>query len=192
MAGRNPQRDRQHLRVAGSIGLGIGIGMLLILCGCNGSCDSRIHVKLHDIPETKPAAQISHKMDLPVCPPGDPPGNDASRFPAGTHKVSLSWNASTSSGPGKDIRYCLYRTVGGPVQRRMGTSPASPCINCQRVTTAPVTGTTYRDTQVQNGVHYCYVAIAIDADNGKVSDFSNRADAVIPPKNEPPFPGRPV
>jgi hypothetical protein len=161
--------------------------MLLVLSGCGHGCDPRIHVELHDIPEDKSSAQTSRKIDPPACPPGDPPGNIAASSPVGGHKVTLSWNASTSIGSGKDIRYCLYRTVGGPVQRKPGIGSASPCANCQQVTSNPITGTTYHDVQVENGVHYCYAAIAIDMNSRKVSDFSNQADAVIPPRKEPPF-----
>jgi hypothetical protein len=187
MGATNLGTDGKYFRRVGSVGLSMGIGTLLILGGCSDSRDSRNHVKLHDIPETKSEARTTQKMNPPVCPPGDPPGNDASSFPAGQHKVNLSWNASASAGPGQDVRYCLYRTVGGPVQRRLGTFPTSPCINCQQVSATPVTGTSYWDTQVQNGMHYCYVAIAVDVGSGKVSDFSNQADAVIPPRKEPPF-----
>jgi hypothetical protein len=185
LGARNLGTDRKHFRVVGNVGLSMGVGMLLILGGC--SRDSRIHVKLHDIPETKSELQTARKINPPLCPPGDPPGNDASSSPAGQHKVNLSWNASPSAGPGTDIRYCLYRSVGGPVQRSLGTLPTSPCINCQLVTIIPVTGTTYQDTRMENGAHYCYVAVALDASSGKVSDFSNQVDAIIPPRREPPF-----
>jgi hypothetical protein len=169
------------------VGLWINLGMLLILGGCSRGCDSRIHVKLHDVPETNFTPQIPRNVDPPKCPPGDPMGSSASSTPAGGHKVTLSWNASTSAVAGRDIRYCLYRTVGGPVQRNTAVAAASPCVNCQQVTIDPISGTTYRDAQVANGVHYCYVAVAIDAGTGAVSNFSSQTDAVIPPRKEPPF-----
>lgn len=182
----NHCRDRRSSSVSG-IGLWISLMLLFIVCGCSRSGDSRIHVTLHDVPEDKSHSQTSHITAPTACPPGNPVGNDASSTPVGPHSVTLSWIASTSAGVGKDIRYCLYRTTGGPVQKSSGTTGTSPCLSCQLVTPTPVTNTNYQDTHVQNGVHYCYVAIAIDAGNSRSSDFSNQTDAVIPPNVEAPF-----
>lgn len=186
MGSRNLRTERQQIpRVAG---LWIAVPLLLILCGCSRSSDSRIHVTLHDIPEDKAPSQTPHlTAPSPACPPGNPLGNDASTTPVGAHTVTFTWNASTSAAAGKDIRYCLYRTTGGPVQKSSGTTGASPCVNCQLVTPQPIAVTTYKDRDVENGVHYCYVAIAIDAANNSSSDFSNQTDAVIPPNKELPF-----
>lgn len=122
----------------------------------------------------------------PTCPPGDPPDNDVSSSPVGSHRVSLTWNLSTSSDnpKGREIRYCLYRTKGGRVQRS-STRSFSPCVNCQRVTKEPVTGTTYDDTHVENDSHYCYVAISLETANSMHSDFSNETEADIPKSKEP-------
>lgn len=73
------------------------------------------------------------------------------------------------------------------MQRSSRATGTSPCVNCQRVTPEPVRGTIYKDAHVENGAHYCYVAIAIDAASNSSSDFSNQTDAVIPPKVEAPF-----
>jgi hypothetical protein len=187
MTAKNTGENRRARRPLAKVGLFASVGMLSILAGCSRACDSRIHVKLHDVPETNFTGQIPREADPPKCPPGDPLGNNASSTPAGGHKVTLSWDASTSAIAGHDIRYCVYRTAGGPVQRNTVAAAASPCVNCQQVTSDPISGTTYRDAQVANGVHYCYVAVAIDAVSGVVSNFSNQTDAVIPPRQEPPF-----
>ncbi len=186
---RDPDRDRQHIRPVVKTALWISLCAVLILNGCSRDSTSKIHVELRDSPEANRPTQAPHKLEPQLCPPGDPLGNDASSTPAGGHTVSLSWNPSTSAnGPNaKEIRYCLYRTKGAPVQKNISQKPASPCINCQRVTIAPVTGTTYKDIYVENNEHYCYVAIAIQTGTITPSDFSNQADAVIPPKQEPPF-----
>jgi len=187
MGVENRRRDRPQITGLPRIGGWISVTILLIVCGCSRSSDRRIHVTLHDISEGKSPSPTSPIIAPTACPPGNPPGNDASSTPVGPHSVTLSWNASTSAGAGKDILYCLYRTIGGPVQKSSGTTGGPPCLNCQLVTPTPVTSTTYQDTHVQNGVHYCYVAIAIDAANSKSSDFSNQTDAVIPPNVEAPF-----
>ncbi len=162
--------------------------VLLVLNGCSQNSGSRIHVELHDVPEANLPAQTVSKPEPPSCPPGDPLGNDASSTPAGGRKVMLSWNASTSANGAnaKDIFYCLYRTKGGPV-RANTAGTTSPCVNCERVTEKSIAGTQQLDIQVENGAHYCYVAIAIDRTTGKLSFFSNQADAVIPPNTERPF-----
>jgi hypothetical protein len=186
---RGPERDRQHIRAAVHfVPWGVALCVLLILGGCSRNSTSRIHVELHDTPEANPPAQVRPKLDPLLCPPGSPPDNDASSSPAGGHTVKLSWNPSTSSKGhnGKEIRYCLYRTQDGPVQEST-PGMTSPCVNCQQVTKEPVAGTSYQDTSVANGAHYCYVAIAIDNGTGKLSVFSNQTDALIPPRKASPF-----
>jgi hypothetical protein len=184
---RDPDRD-QLIRKALHRALWTVLCAVLLLDSCSRSSESRIRVELHDLPEAIPTATALRKPDPPSCPPGDPANNDALSIPAGEHKVTLSWKASTSSGSdGKDIHYCLYRTKGGRVQANAGTKTKSPCVNCQRVTLEAVTDTIYKDDHVENDSHYCYVAIAIQTGNGNPSSFSNQADAVIPPRKEAPF-----
>jgi len=182
---RDSKKGDRPIRFIINIALCSVVCVLLAFGACKRSTESRIQIELRDIPEAK--TQRTPVLD---CPPGDPFGNDASAHQGGGHTVSLSWNPSTSSNnpKGRQISYCLYRTKGGPVRPSgNGTLSASPCINCQRVTTKSLPRTDYKDTNVDNGVHYCYVAIAIEAGNVKTSSFSNQADAVIPPKNESPF-----
>ena len=193
MALRDPDRDRQHIPPAVNFALWTAFCLLLLQNGCSRN-SNKIHVELRDTPEAHRPAQTLQTIEPPSCPPGNhPPDNDVSSALAGGHTVNLSWNASTSSkGPhGKDIRYCLYRTKGGRVQAlvqtgKPGTQVKPSCKNCQRVTINPIKDTTWKDTFVENGAHYCYVAIAIDTVNGEISVFSNQTDAVIPPNKEPP------
>jgi len=162
----------------------------LVVGGCNRSGPSRTRIELRDVDSAKSRSQISQQADFPPCPPGDPVDNAASSSPAGGHVVNLSWKASSSSdGPHpKKIAYCLYRSVGHPVQPSgLRVAGKAPCVKCQRVTLLPVSRTTYRDTQVENGVHYCYVALAMESGNVVLSSFSNQADAIVPPKKEPSF-----
>ncbi|HTZ83520.1 MAG TPA: hypothetical protein VMB66_10030 [Candidatus Acidoferrales bacterium] len=42
-------------------------------------------------------------------------------------------------------------------------------------------GTIAFDNHLEIGARYCYVAVAIDISDGKLSTFSNQAAVVIPP-----------
>jgi Abnormal spindle-like microcephaly-assoc'd, ASPM-SPD-2-Hydin len=82
--------------------------------------------------------------------------------PAGQHKVSLTWNASTS----KVIGYRVYRseTSGGSYNALNGTA---------------ITGLDYSDDTVASGSTYYYVVTSVDS-SGSESVYSNQATAVIP------------
>lgn len=140
--------------------------------------------------QASPAKSNTRAVTL-ICPPGDPPDNDVSLSPVGGHTVSLTWNPSTSSNnpKGREIRYCLYRTKGGRVQRNTSGRATSPCVNCQRVTKEPVTDIAYQDTHVENDSQYCYVAISIETTKSTHSDFSNETEADIPKGKEAPLNG---
>jgi len=188
MESKDPDKARCRLRRSVRFALWSVLCVALILDACSRNSESRMHVELRDAPEANLPKQSTPDTTPTSCPPGDPHDSDESSTPPGGHTVNLSWNASTSAtGPlARDIRYCLYRTKGGRVQRN-DPGTATPCVYCQRVTKDPVAGTAFLDTQVESGVHYCYVAIAIDRGTGKLSVFSNQADAVIPPNKERPF-----
>lgn len=177
--GKGCWRPRSAVRIA----LIVALPILVVLTGCTHDSGSRIHVELRDTPQSKPAAQTAAPKDYP-CPEtnlGDTNGHLVS--PEG-HNVKLSWNPSTSStGPNDvNILYCLYRTKGGAVQK----DTTSPCSDCQRVTKFAVQGTTTDpDGDVEIGSRYCYVAVAVDVRNKKVSGFSNPAPALIPPASGP-------
>lgn len=78
------------------------------------------------------------------------------------HSVSLTWIASTSTGV---TGYNLYRgtTAGGPYTK---------------ITSSPVSTTSYTDSNVQAGTTYYYVATAIAS--GTESAYSNQAPVVVP------------
>jgi fibronectin type 3 domain-containing protein len=79
------------------------------------------------------------------------------------HTVSLSWKASTSSG----IRgYNVYRAdVAGGTYAKLSSSPLS--------------ATTYVDSTVDSGRVYYYVTTAVDTNNVE-SGYSNQATAAVP------------
>lgn len=78
------------------------------------------------------------------------------------HTVGLSWTASTSTVSG----YNVYRSTvnGGPYTI---------------INTSLISGVSFSDTTVQNGIIYYYVATAVDG-SGNESAFSNQATANVP------------
>jgi hypothetical protein len=166
----------------------VTFGVLLFASGCSRKYESRIHIQLADAQVAKPVAPSVQMNEPTTCPPGDLGDTGGASTAPSVHSVKLSWIPSTSStGPNdRNISYCLYRTKGGRVQESNLAPPNSPCVKCQRVTQQPVPDIQSTDAYVENGVHYCYVVIAIDNRNGKVSIFSNQADAIIPPLQDPP------
>jgi hypothetical protein len=188
-----PKRSRERNQngpLSPKFALNAAFSLFIILMGCNRQSDSRIKIHLHDVPETMSQPGTTREISPGSCPPGDPHRNDASSSPAEGHIVNLSWNASRSSGKSnrRRISYCLYRSKGQPIKSSGAQNIAtSPCTNCQRVTIEPIVGTKYKDIHVENNAHYCYVAIAIENGNILPSAFSNQADAVIPPRKEPPL-----
>jgi hypothetical protein len=184
-------RERnQNVRRSTNFALKTALSLFLVVTGCDRQSGSPTRIHLHDVPETTSHAGTNRETGPSSCPPGDPDRNDVSSSPVEGHIVNLSWNASPSSGKPnrRQISYCLYRTKGQPIQSSGAQNIAtSPCMNCQRVTIEPIFGTQYKDIHVENGTHYCYGAIAIENGNILPSAFSNQADAVIPPRQEPPL-----
>jgi len=180
---RGQLQNRLYTRYPRSVTVLILICGMMLLIACSRRSSDRI--ELHDIAEDSRQGSLQQRLPA-ACPTGDPPGNDVSSPKIGGHTVILRWNASAPVD-GQEMLYCLYRTIGGRVQKNRDQGKKSPCVNCQRVTLTPVSGTTYKDNNVENDSHYCYVAIAISPVNGLVSDFSTQIDAVIPPRKEPPF-----
>jgi len=80
----------------------------------------------------------------------------------GSHAVTLSWGASTTSGV---TGYNVYRgtTSGGPYTK---------------VNNSVIAGTTYTDTSVQSGTTYFYVVTSVD--NNVESAYSNQVTAAVP------------
>ena len=83
--------------------------------------------------------------------------------PPTQHNVSLSWNASTTSG----VQYNIYRGTQhtGPYPIKLNSSPQAT--------------TTFTDSTIQSGTTYYYVVTAVDS-NQQESDYSNEALATIP------------
>lgn len=80
----------------------------------------------------------------------------------GSHSVSLSWSASTSTVVG----YYVYRgTVSGGPYMLLNSSP--------------VAATAYTDTALASGQTYYYVVTAVDS-SGAQSGYSNEASAAVP------------
>jgi len=79
------------------------------------------------------------------------------------HSVSLNWTASTSSNV---TGYHVYR----------GTVSNGPYT---KLTTSPVSLTSYTDYSVQSGKTYYYVTTAVDS-TANESIYSNEAPAVVP------------
>ena len=156
------------------------------LVGCSHNSESRIRIQLQDVPDAAKTVDASPSPPTFVCPAGDLSDVDAPNSPSGGHTVKLSWNASTSAnGPdGANIQYCLYRTTGGAVQKNTVPGKVGPCVNCQRLSKDPIPITKTSDTHVENDVHYCYIAVAVNIQTHKMSVFSNQADAVIPPNKD--------
>ena len=80
----------------------------------------------------------------------------------GSHSVTLSWQASTSTVAG----YNVYR----------GTASGGPYT---KLNSSLVAVTNYSDGSVQAGQTYYYVATAVDASNDE-SAYSNQTTAVVP------------
>jgi hypothetical protein len=83
---------------------------------------------------------------------------------AGNHYVDLSWTASTTPGV---VGYDVYRATAS-------SGPFS------QLSSSPISGTTYTDTNVQAGHTYYYVATAIASDGDTQSADSNVASASVP------------
>jgi hypothetical protein len=113
---------------------------------------------------------------LPQCPDGNAPSSPP---PAAAmhHKVTLSWNASTSAGhPGNDpVGYCIYRS-----EQQISVKRLKDCKSCEQVSPIPIVGTGCVDDLVKDEKAYFYVALTINA-RKQISEFSNQTIAVIPP-----------
>ena len=129
-------------------------------------------------------ARANVENDVFICPDGD-----IKKTGANDHKVTLTWEPSASSSPSK-VRYCLYRTEDRRIEKSSGRLPINkaPCNACTRVNETAVPESRYIDTQVTNGAHYCYVAIAMEISNDVFSGFSNEVEADIPADPKPVAP----
>jgi len=176
-----PGTDRRPLQLK-NIARSVILCALLNLTGC--TYPGRSYSRDQAEPKQNPQVQREKKNDwtFPACPVGD-----IKKGGSTDHKVTLTWNASTSSDKSKEIRYCLYRSRDRRVGRITGelTVDKAPCTKCELVTDLPVPGTTIIDHQVQNEARYCYAAVAIQFGNQKFSEFSNQAEADVPDAKHP-------
>jgi len=88
------------------------------------------------------------------------------------HQAALSWTSGTSVPGVTVVGTNVYRGVvaGGPYGKLNAT---------------PVTGTSYTDLAVTQGVTERYIVTAVSS-TGNESAWSNEASAVIPPNPNPP------
>ncbi len=140
------------------------------IAGCSRTSHPEDRIRLTDVPAAKAAQTPS--MGLQACP-----GLMASQL-SDLHKVTLRWNASTSSGGPNDksVGYCLYRSDSVIQANRL-----EECTGCQRITPTPIIGTSCVDNFGDGRKTYYYAAIAIDS-RGQRSVFSNKIAASLPGK----------
>ena len=114
-------------------------------------------------PATSGAASgtLSFSSDAGTSPTVE--GLSGTGVAAASHRVDLSWNASTSAGV---VGYNVYRgnVSGGPYSR---------------INSALEAATAYTDNSVTAGQTYYYVTTAVDG-SGDESGYSNQTQAVIP------------
>jgi hypothetical protein len=141
--------------------------LMVALAACSRSSHRDDRIRLTDVPTARAAQAPS--SGLQNCP-----GVMSSQL-SDLHKVTLTWNASTSStGPNDtSIRYCLYRSDSEITANRLGDCPA-----CQKITPTPIIGTSCIDNFGDGSKTYYFAAIAIDS-GGHQSVFSNKTAASL-------------
>lgn len=94
-----------------------------------------------------------------------------SSAPAAPHSVTLTWTASTSPDV---IAYNVYRTTSSS-----GTGRSKHPTDWQKITSRPVSGTTYKDENVLSKTTYYYAVTAVDS-KGRESAFCQWIVATVP------------
>ena len=127
---------------------------------------------------TEPATTGS--PTLPSCPAGMVSSGQSALARNSRHSVTLSWNASappskTETAP---VGYCVYRRKASAARTQANATIADR----ERISVAPVTGTSCVDDQVADDGQYYYVITAINA-KGVASSPTKEAPAAIPDKN---------
>ncbi len=148
---------------------------LITLGGCTHGQTPRAALEPRHVSQVRQDAS-----EWPKCP-----GQVAEKSDT-KHSVTLKWNASTSSSPAREIRYCVYRNTDKRVIRNAGKDlwiDVPPCNGCTLVNedTDARKETFYVDSRVKDGNRYCYIAVAMEKGNRRFSEFSNPAEAYIPP-----------
>lgn len=152
--------------------LSIGVGFGAPGASGQASSGSSANSPSAQNPTARPQSQTN--STLPMCPSaGLPPAQPSGHY--STHKVILSWNASTHSPKSKNVAvgYCLYRSKKKDVLKKRPT-----CKKCQQINTVPVVGTSCVDDLVEDKATYYYAVTAVNAD-GYASAPSNEATAHI-------------
>ena len=91
------------------------------------------------------------------------------------NSVRVSWTASSDAGGNPSLVYNVYRAGSCPGQ-------------FTKLNSAPLSDTSYLDTNVGVGAVYCYQVTAVI--NGVESAPSNQTIAAVPPSAERPSPCR--
>jgi hypothetical protein len=117
---------------------------------------------------------------LPTCPAGMVSSGQSALARNSRHSVTLSWNASappskTETAP---VGYCVYRRKASAARTQANATIADR----ERISVAPVTGTSCVDDQVADDGQYYYVITAINA-KGAASSPTKEAPAAIPNKD---------
>lgn len=127
---------------------------------------------------TEPAATAS--PTLPTCPAAMVSSGQSALAGNSRHSVTLSWNASAppSKMETAPVGYCVYRR-----KTSAGRTPQDATIaDRERISVAPITGTSCVDDQVADDAQYYYVITAINA-KGVASSPTKEAPAAIPDKD---------
>lgn len=140
---------------------------ILALAACSRSSHREDRIVLTDVPSAK--AMAAAPAGFWTCP-----GIVASQL-SDLHKVTLRWNASSSStGPNDTtIRYCLYRS-----DSEIRATGLDDCPTCQKVTPTPIIGTSCIDNFGDGSKTYYFAAIAVNS-SGYKSVFSNKIAASL-------------
>jgi len=126
------------------------------------------------------AAQAPTSPHALVCPRVDTPPAAPASDKTGHHRVTLSWNAATSSANPdlNPVGYCLYRS------KKQGAAKQNPeCADCEQINAQPIPATTCADDLVEDDTVYYYVVTAVSA-TGRVSLASNETIAPVPGKEQ--------
>jgi hypothetical protein len=126
-----------------------------------------------------PAAAL--RTELQPCPPTPV---RPSQTGTGSHKVTLSWNASAPAKKPEDnvVGYCVYRRKeDSPKSHRAQHNPT--LAERERITPVPVRDTRCVDDAVQDGALYYYVVLGLNAKG--LSSSPSKEIAVSVPEAKP-------
>lgn len=148
------------------------------------SLSLRANTQSAETPKKNGTIQATAHPSLPRCPEAGVRTLQPSQV-TGHHKVTLSWNASTSSAnpESKAVGYCLYRSQTQNAAKQSFTKPNGRCTVCEQINPVAIAATGCVDDLVEDGTTYYYVVTAINA-NRIISSSSSEARAQILPETE--------